>query len=178
LSPQGEGGYNIQLELLRTGQITPEQFIENTGGQQPGQDLGDYRFLENIVVPVDWAMALAVIKIAKERKWDVLENLFKIREDNIGRMVVALAQSGTGNIITAFSHGHLIAMLLEHNYLTRKGSAKSWHDSMAWLTGATTIAEIFGQVAVPSTLVFSAATGEAFSPIGAGALAKILGAVK
>lgn len=118
--------------------------------------LNEFRLLENIMIPVDWAMALLLVKAMKtERGAQLIEKFGEKWLDSEARIIQALAQSGAGNIITAYSHGHLIAMMLEHSYMIRKGGAGNWIGSMNWLTGATVIAEIFGSIAVPSVLAFS-----------------------
>jgi len=134
--------------------------------------LGQYRLLENIFVPVDLAQALILIKLIKTPEGQRLAEKFGEKWlDTQARMVVALAESGTGNIITAWAHSHLIAMMLEHNYMIRKGGAGGLVAGMNWLTGAVTLAEIIGDINVPSTLVFSGGA----TPLGRRGMSALLG---
>ncbi len=146
----------------------------NQNSPQP-VDLGQFRLLENIpVIPVDWAMALLIIAALKKPEGrEMLQAIAEKWLDSEARMVAALAQAGAGNVIVGWANSHLIAQILEQNYMIRKGGAKSLIDGMNWLTGATTLAELFGSLAVPATLVYSGAMGAE-----AGTMAKILGANK
>ena len=176
-------GYNFKgLEGLRKfweeqeakGLITAEEqkSLDAYRRNQPS-DVSGLRFMENIPIPIDWAMTIAILKLAKERQWTILQNLVKIREDNIARMVSALAQASSGNLVSAWAGQHNIAMLLEHNYFIRQGGAAGLVSGMNWLTGGLALSEIVGNFSVPATLIFGAASG-----MEAGALSKILTALK
>lgn len=135
-------------------------------------DMGKFRLMENIIVPIDYVQALILVKLMKEKEYGTIKEIFTVRDNNIARMVKALAESGAGNLITAWAHSHIIAQLLEHNYYTRKGAAEVLVSGMNWLTGAAATAELVGAFTVPATLVFGGGGGSA------GALAKILGGMK
>jgi hypothetical protein len=122
---------NIGL-ALQSGCPPPETMTSDIEAVWTNQDftakvatstLGDFRFMENILIPVDLAMAIAVLKMVKDGKWDVLKDLYKTRDDNTRQMIVALAQAGSSNLISAWANSHLIGMMLEHEYRIRKGGA-------------------------------------------------------
>lgn len=160
------------MTLPTTPQITiPKNASKTNNSESDGGDLGDKRFLENVPIPIDYVQLILLVKMLKSGDFPtVMEH----REKVIAQMVSSLAESGAGNIVTAWTHSHLIAQILEHNYFVRKGGAKSIIDGANWITGALTIAEIFGAIAVPAALVFSGGGAAAALP-AAGALGGILG---
>lgn len=124
-------------------------------------DLSGFRLLENIPVPVDWIGYLLIAKLIKEKP-ELLAKIVDKWLDAEADMVHALAQAGAGNIITAWAHSHLIAMILEQNYMIRKGGAAGLVSGMNWLTGAEVASSFlsilgahFGDINVPQSLVFS-----------------------
>jgi len=163
------------LDQEAQGKLTAAQKDELMRFISGSSDPGSFRFMENIIVPIDYVQALILVKLAKEKEYGVIKEIFATRDNNIARMVKALAESGCGNIITAWTHSHIIAQVLEHNYMIRKGGTWAVIEGANWLTGALALAEVIGSFSVPATLVFGATKG-AFSE--AGALAKILGSLK
>jgi len=155
-------------QLLQEGKITQEEADAATA-----TDLGAFRFMENIILPIDYVQALLLVKLAKEKEYGVIKEIFATRDNNIARMVKALAESGTANIITAWTHSHMIAQILEHNYMIRKGGTWAVMEGANWLTGAATLDALIGSCGNLATLIFGGAGGGS-----AGALAKILGGGK
>jgi hypothetical protein len=135
-------------------------------------DMGEFRFMENIIIPIDYVQALLLVKLAKEKQYDVIKEIFATRDNTIARMVKALAEGGGCNLISAWVNGHIIAQLLEHNYMIRKGGAVSIVQGANWLAGTAATAELVGAFSVPATLIFGGGGSSA------GALAKILGGGK
>jgi hypothetical protein len=135
-------------------------------------DPGDFRLMENIIIPIDYVQAFLLVKLAKEKEYGIIKEIFATRDNTIARMVVALAHASAGNLISAWCGQHNIAMLLEHNYMIRKGGAKSLVDGANWLAGAAATSELVGAFTVPTTLVLGGGGSSA------GALAKILGGGK
>ncbi len=148
-----------------------------TPGSTTDRPVEDYRLLEDIIVPIDIAIALLILIVSKAPEGQkLLEKFGEKWLESQTKMVVALAESGSGNIIVAWAHSHLIAMMLEHAYMIRKGGAAGIVSGMNWLTGAITAAEIIGNVAVPSVLAFSGG-GPAAGP-AIRSLSSLLGASK
>lgn len=139
--------------------------------------LEDYRFFENIPIPsIDWAAALIVLKLMKTPQGlKTLEKLGTEWMRSQADIITALAQSGAGNIITAWSHSYIIAMMLEHQYMIRKRGATSLVGTLNWLTGPMALAEIIGNVSTPATIVYSEKSKT--ERVGIEAAGKLLGAV-
>lgn len=88
----------------------------------------------------------------------MLERLAVKFMDTQARIIGNLAQAGAGNIITAYSHSFLIALMLEQNYMVRQRGADDLIASLNWLTAAQELVNIVQGFAVPEILNF-AATG-------------------
>jgi hypothetical protein len=124
-------------------------------------DLGDFRFMENIFVPMDYVQALLLVKFIKTPDGQALfERLAEKWLDTQKSMVISLAQAGSANLVSAWANSHLIAMLLEHSYLIRKGGAKGLMDGLNNLVAAEEAQKwftaIFGSegLTFPQTVVF------------------------
>ena len=123
------------------------------------KSLESQRLLEFDAQLTPYTQLLAIVWLAKNRP-DILKTLGNKWLDTQARVMVALAQAGAGNLVNAWANSHLIAMMLEHNYMIRKGGAGGLIARMNWLTGALALAEIIGGISVPSTLVYSAVAGK------------------
>lgn len=145
-----------RMQDLISGGSSPAQAFQTVQNEA----LADKRYLENTPIPIDYLQALVLIKILKNPEGiETLQKLYATKMESEAKIITGLAQSGAGNIIVAWAHSHIIAMILEHNYYIRKGGAQGLIDGMNWLTGAITLSEIVGNVAVPSVLAFSGVGG-------------------
>ncbi len=114
------------------------------------------RLLDVGLVSPQWIQWLSIIRIMKMPGGpEILQKVLHDWLQSQTQIMRALAESGSGNIIVAWAHSHIIAMMLEQNYMIRKGGAAGIMDGLNKLTGTITLAEIFGQIAVPSVLAFS-----------------------
>lgn len=121
------------------------------------EDLGEKRLLENIPVPVDWVAALIIAKSLKTPEGLKFISVLGTKWlDAQAEMVHALAQSGAGNIISAYANAHLIAQILEQNYMIRKGGAAGIMDGLNKLVATEELKTFLSaSINVPGTLVFS-----------------------
>lgn len=152
-------------------QLTPEEMQELREVRAQKTILAEQRLLEHIPVPIDWVKWVLIARML--RTPDGTQHLMNFATkwiESITHMVNALAQSSAGNIVAAWGHTHLIAQILEQNYMVRSGAAQGIILGLNPLTAAITVAEIFGSIAVPASL--------AFSGINPTALPKSLGIMK
>lgn len=128
-----------------------------SGSVGRSHDLGEYRLLENVpFIPVDVLQWALIYKILKQPKgYQMLVSLIKEHYKSVVDIVRPLAQAGTGNLVSAWTHAHLIAQILEHNYLIRKGGAKSIVDGASWITAGAWISGLIGGFSAPSSIAYS-----------------------
>src|SRR3990170_8482130 len=123
------------------------------------KDQGEFRLLENLMFTPDIPIALIFVAViarafkTPEGRKQVIDFAEKFLETQ-ARMVVALAQAGSGNMITAWAYSHLIAMMLEQNYMIRKGGAKSLVDGMNWITAANVLSNLLQGFSSTQSIAF------------------------
>lgn len=126
-----------------------------------------FRVLEEALadtgIQPDHLFLLAIAYMMKNQP-KMLERLATVYMNNTAKMITALSQASTGNMITAYGSNFLMAMILEHNYMIRQQGADNFIVSLNWLVGSQALANILQQFAVPEMLTF-AVTG---APISAG----------
>jgi hypothetical protein len=112
---------------------------------------------EGLPIPPDYAFWLAILYMLKKHP-AMLERLAKTFMDKQATIISHLAQAGAGNIVTAYSHSFLIALILEQNYMIRQRGADDLIASLNVLVGAQALTNLLQGFAVPEVLTF-AATG-------------------
>lgn len=117
---------------------------------------------EGLPIPPDYAFWLAIVYMMKNQP-AMLERLVKSFWDNQAKMISHLAQAGAGNLVTAYSHSFIIALMLEQNYMIRQQGADDLIASLNVLVGAQTLTNLLQGFAVPEMITF-ATTGTAFKP--------------
>lgn len=122
----------------------------------------DARLMENIPVPIDWAMGLVVLYNMRTKDGrEFLKDIFKKYMDSVTSICGHLAQAGAANIVTAYGHQVLIANILEHNYIMQAAGAGGFATGLNIVVGsevATGILSTFlgGKTFdVPSTLILA-----------------------
>lgn len=121
------------------------------------------RLLEDgLPIPPDYAFWVAIIYMMREQP-AMLERLAKQYMTTQGQIISHMAQAGAGNIITAYSHSFLIALMLEQNYMIRQRGADDLIASLNWLTGAQALTNLLQGFAVPEILTY-ATVGVPISP--------------
>ena len=130
------------------------------------------RFLEEgLPIPPDYMLWLFIAYNLKKNP-EMLEKLALKWMDTQQHIISSLAQAGAGNLITAYSHSFLIALMLEQNYMIRQRGSDDLIASLNWLTGAVELASLVTAFSVPATLVF-AGMGGTFPTGTAGVLAAL-----
>ena len=119
---------------------------------------------EGLPIPPDHAFWLSIVYMMKKEP-KMLERLAIKFMDTQARIIGNLAQAGAGNIITAYSHSFIIALMLEQNYMIRQRGADDLILSLNVLTAEQALAQLLQGFAVPEVLTF-AATGVPISPRG------------
>jgi hypothetical protein len=114
---------------------------------------------EGFPLPPDYAFWVAIVYLLKNKP-EMLKQIVNKFFDTQAKMINSLAQSAAGNIITAYSHSFLIALMLEQNYMIRQRGADDLIVSLNWLTAAQELTNIVQGFAVPEVLTFASTGGQ------------------
>lgn len=144
------GDVEAQGEIQQAVKSPPDKF-QYTQLERP-------RLLEEgLPIPPDYAFWLAIVYMMKKEP-KMLERLATKFMDAQARIIGGLAQAGAGNLVTAYSHSFIIALMLEQNYMIRQRGADDLIASLNVLVGAQALTNLLQGFAVPEMLTF-AATG-------------------